>query len=152
MGEQDVPSRQVGRRIPSRSEEPPDLSVVEAQGGLSRDPDRFGEVWQRVDELGDGDRRWHRRDVLRKRPLSWRELRVRGRVRVVTAEPEAPAESSHPVCGTCGHHTSAAVAGRCTVFVPLPEGAPAFARYCNCRCIDDPVVLQWLGERRDGLP
>lgn len=38
------------------------------------------------------------------------------------------------VCPVCGHHTSQAVGGVCTVFVPGtdPDGPPA--EFCGCDC------------------
>jgi hypothetical protein len=36
-------------------------------------------------------------------------------------------------CPACGHHTSAAVAGRCSTFVPGPADGP-LAVYCGCNC------------------
>jgi hypothetical protein len=86
-------------------------------------------------------------------PCSWVSARRRARpsvVRVVRqraswVEPEQErAGGAYPDCGTCGHNTSAVLAGCCTAFVPLPEGAGALAAYCGCRCVDDPVVRQWL--------
>jgi hypothetical protein len=36
----------------------------------------------------------------------------------------------YEICPACGHHTSAAVAGICTVMVPDNGTLP----YCNCDC------------------
>jgi len=38
------------------------------------------------------------------------------------------------MCKDCGHNTSAAIAGRCTVFVPCAPGDSVMARYCDCDC------------------
>lgn len=61
----------------------------------------------------------------------------------------------YPTCSLCGHHTSAVVAGQCTVFVPLPPEADRLADYCNCRCLRDPVVWEFAGKPElddDGKP
>ncbi len=46
------------------------------------------------------------------------------------------APDGYAICPECGHHTSAAVAGRCTVFIPNPHAGPQepLARYCDCDC------------------
>jgi hypothetical protein len=36
-------------------------------------------------------------------------------------------------CPACGHRTSAAIAGRCTVIVPGPTGGPMI-QACGCNC------------------
>lgn len=55
--------------------------------------------------------------------------------------------SRYPTCSTCRHHASGIVAGHCTTFVPLPEGADKWADYCNCNCTEDPRVKAWLADR-----
>jgi len=43
----------------------------------------------------------------------------------------------YDLCPRCGHHTSACVAGQCTVVVPYPEGDPrGMAGYCGCNCYE----------------
>lgn len=126
--------------------EPEDGAVVLVRTGLARDA--APEVWQRCDQEGDGQRRWMRRDVARVRPLSWVALRRRGSVRLAEPRPQAEAEYNYPNCGTCGHNTSAVLAGCCTVLVPFDNGGSDWgANYCNCRCVADPVVAQWLQAR-----
>lgn len=49
------------------------------------------------------------------------------------------APDGYAICPACGHHTSAAVAGHCTVIVPTAGGEDEHAagytfRYCNCDC------------------
>ena len=56
----------------------------------------------------------------------------------MTGEARVPVKAAdgYDMCPDCGHHTSAAVAGICTVFIPDPDarqGEP-LARYCNCDC------------------
>lgn len=63
------------------------------------------------------------------------------------SEDSAGADGSYPMCGACGHHTSAVVAEHCTVMVPdiYGDGPGNFSLgYCGCRCIDDPAVKVWL--------
>jgi hypothetical protein len=103
------------------------------------------EIWQRRDAETDGDRRWVRLDKARSLPLSWTALRRRGRPKAAQEPADEPAGESYPTCSSCGHHTSAVLAGQCTVFVPCdPVADGAWARYCNCRCVDDPAVRAWL--------
>lgn len=126
-------------------DEPENTAVVTVRVGLSRAPDAPVEVWQRADQLGQGERRWHRRDVARRAPLTWRELRRRGRITRLSVEPESgPATGAYPTCGACGHYTSAVVGDRCTVLVPFDDGVRYGVDYCACRCVDDPGVRQWL--------
>jgi hypothetical protein len=40
----------------------------------------------------------------------------------------------YEICPACGHHTSAAVAGHCTVIVPEFSGDNWTLPYCNCDC------------------
>lgn len=49
------------------------------------------------------------------------------------------APDGYDICPECGHHTSAAVAGHCTVIIPTvagedEQGAGYAFRYCNCDC------------------
>lgn len=39
----------------------------------------------------------------------------------------------HRMCPVCNHHTSQAIGGKCTVFVPGPPDGP-LAVYCDCDC------------------
>ncbi len=42
----------------------------------------------------------------------------------------------YDMCPECGHHTSACVAGRCTVMLPVFGPGDSFGglRYCDCDC------------------
>lgn len=52
----------------------------------------------------------------------------------MTAAPKV-APDGYATCPQCGHHTSGAVAGRCTVLIPLfADGEFDGVRYCNCDC------------------
>jgi hypothetical protein len=51
--------------------------------------------------------------------------------------PPVPAKAAdgYDMCPACGHHTSAAVAGHCTVIKPVfYEGGGFELTYCNCDC------------------
>jgi ribosomal protein L34E len=51
-----------------------------------------------------------------------------------------------PMCSGCGHHASGIVAETCSNFAVYPDGDPrGYAGYCQHRCVDDPVVREWLG-------
>jgi len=55
----------------------------------------------------------------------------------VTGGAHAPAGTAggYDMCPDCGHHTSAAVAGRCTVILPVFDGDEFIRlRYCDCDC------------------
>lgn len=58
-------------------------------------------------------------------------------------------DGDYPTCGTCGHYTSAVLAGRCTTMVPVDVGGRLSLGYCDCRCVDDPAVVTWLARRDD---
>ena len=50
------------------------------------------------------------------------------------------------MCPECGHHSSGIVAGRCSAFVPTPEG-PALAGYCAHLCYDAITDRSWVEDR-----
>jgi len=128
------------------STEPEDGAVVTVRTGLARGAPP--EVYRRCDDAGDGERHWFRLDAPRVRPLAWPALRRRGLVQLLQPRPEEEPEGAYPTCGTCGHNTSGVLADHCTTFVPFDNGGSDYgARYCNCRCVDDPAVARWLQPR-----
>lgn len=63
------------------------------------------------------------------------------------------------VCPECGHHTSAAVAGCCTVILPVFSGGGDLVRlgYCGCDCykalhgvsLMEKIVISTRGQDRE---
>lgn len=60
---------------------------------------------------------------------------------VIGGAADLPAETpdGYHICPECGHHTSSAQGGHCTVIIPTADGedekAAGYAfRYCNCDC------------------
>ena len=48
--------------------------------------------------------------------------------------PLAKTADGYDTCPECGHHTSACIAGRCTVILPVFDGDDFSLRYCDCDC------------------
>jgi hypothetical protein len=61
-----------------------------------------------------------------------------------------PSFPCYPDCPECKHNVSAVVGGRCTVFVPYPEGDPrGLAGYCMCQCPETPQIRAWLDREQE---
>lgn len=122
-----------------------DGTVVAVRNGTSLAREAPEEAWMRCDAaaLPDSMSRWARVDRPRQTMLTWVQLRRRGRIRLVSPVGDQGVSVGQPACGTCGHHTSGVLAGKCTAFVALDDGPP-WARMCQCMCVQDPVVRAWL--------